>query len=200
MSDSSLLYLHHKRAHIACSNCRRRKIKCIPSRDSGETRCQQCSKRGLRCEYIAVSELNTPLTAAPACNPTIPTRTARVSQPMQGIISPIPRLSRRHEIRPTQAALSDYPEAIPTQWTAPSLQQNPTHPYTFYGPQETQYTSAPFHTGSSTHGLDYSLAWSRESIPNESTWWEVPNPSHFCNCPQGLCFCGASLTWSQTSV
>ncbi|KAJ7204146.1 hypothetical protein GGX14DRAFT_460952 [Mycena pura] len=44
------------RAPIACTHCRRRKVKCISSKDLTSTQCARCARRGLRCEYIAVSE------------------------------------------------------------------------------------------------------------------------------------------------
>ncbi|KAJ7785200.1 hypothetical protein DFH07DRAFT_975751 [Mycena maculata] len=56
-STSTILIIPRKRAYIACSNCRRRKIKCINNNgESGRNPCERCSKRGLDCEYVTVSE------------------------------------------------------------------------------------------------------------------------------------------------
>ncbi|KAJ6586429.1 hypothetical protein DFH09DRAFT_256206 [Mycena vulgaris] len=47
-------FCERKRACMACSNCRRRKIKCVND-DSARDPCERCSKRGFNCEYVAVS-------------------------------------------------------------------------------------------------------------------------------------------------
>ncbi|KAJ7073314.1 hypothetical protein B0H15DRAFT_957299 [Mycena belliarum] len=51
--------LMRRRAPIACSKCRKRKIKCEPSSSSSDAPdgpCARCLSRGFRCEYISVSE------------------------------------------------------------------------------------------------------------------------------------------------
>ncbi|KAJ7073306.1 hypothetical protein B0H15DRAFT_1027513 [Mycena belliarum] len=51
--------LMRRRAPIACSKCRKRKIKCEPSSSSSDAPdgpCTRCLSRGFRCEYIPVSE------------------------------------------------------------------------------------------------------------------------------------------------
>ncbi|KAJ6555981.1 hypothetical protein B0H19DRAFT_1071119 [Mycena capillaripes] len=47
-----------KRAHIACLNCRRRKMKCI-SDQYEEKPCERCIQKGLQCEYVPVAEEQT---------------------------------------------------------------------------------------------------------------------------------------------
>ncbi|KAJ7699994.1 hypothetical protein B0H17DRAFT_1048134 [Mycena rosella] len=60
MSDptltSSLLNNRRRRAMIACTNCRRRKIKCVTSEEPPRNPCARCTKRSLPCEYVAVDE------------------------------------------------------------------------------------------------------------------------------------------------
>ncbi|KAJ7513043.1 hypothetical protein B0H11DRAFT_2182309 [Mycena galericulata] len=74
MSDSSpslsVFLIQRKRAFIACSNCRKRKVKasalsnardCSNLNDeSGQEPCKRCTKKGLDCEYVAVSGQNEP--------------------------------------------------------------------------------------------------------------------------------------------
>ncbi|KAK0190998.1 hypothetical protein F5146DRAFT_1000909 [Armillaria mellea] len=60
------------RALIACTHCRRRKIKCVPvsSEDpdrSHNSPCERCTKKHLKCEYVPVDG------SAPATSPSPPT-------------------------------------------------------------------------------------------------------------------------------
>ncbi|KAJ7448590.1 hypothetical protein FB451DRAFT_1288977 [Mycena latifolia] len=45
-----------KASSIACSSCRKRKIKCMPSSNDPHDPCARCLRRGFRCEYVTVSE------------------------------------------------------------------------------------------------------------------------------------------------
>ncbi|KAJ7434466.1 hypothetical protein FB451DRAFT_1571956 [Mycena latifolia] len=57
LSPSSIPALARTRTPLACSNCRRRKIKvCTPGTEASEGPCARCRRRGLRCEYLTVSE------------------------------------------------------------------------------------------------------------------------------------------------
>ncbi|KAJ7456151.1 hypothetical protein FB451DRAFT_1183939 [Mycena latifolia] len=51
---TTLVSRRPKRVYIACVHCRKRKIKCITSRD--DQPCQRCKKRGLKCDYVSVPE------------------------------------------------------------------------------------------------------------------------------------------------
>ncbi|KAJ7662447.1 hypothetical protein B0H17DRAFT_318555 [Mycena rosella] len=56
-SQVSPLSPPHRRKPIACSNCRKRKIKCTPSNPSHDLEpCSRCLRRGFRCEYMTVSQ------------------------------------------------------------------------------------------------------------------------------------------------
>ncbi|KAJ7616003.1 hypothetical protein FB45DRAFT_1106936 [Roridomyces roridus] len=47
---------HGHRGYIACTNCRRRKVRCtITPGSPPESPCQQCTKRKLRCQYLTVT-------------------------------------------------------------------------------------------------------------------------------------------------
>ncbi|KAJ7621307.1 hypothetical protein FB45DRAFT_1006633, partial [Roridomyces roridus] len=49
--------IQRKRTHMACSNCRKRKIKCNNINDKSEHNpCERCLRRRLECEYVAVSD------------------------------------------------------------------------------------------------------------------------------------------------
>ncbi|KAJ7179904.1 hypothetical protein C8R43DRAFT_381464 [Mycena crocata] len=52
--------LWRRRAMIACTNCRKRKIKCVTTEEPPRNPCARCTKRALSCEYVAVDEDSTP--------------------------------------------------------------------------------------------------------------------------------------------
>ncbi|KAJ7240441.1 hypothetical protein C8J57DRAFT_1478094 [Mycena rebaudengoi] len=58
----------HRRGRIACSNCRKRKMKCITTEKYPRSPCERCTKEGTRCEYIAVT--NDEETSSPPSSPT----------------------------------------------------------------------------------------------------------------------------------
>ncbi|KAJ7289385.1 hypothetical protein C8J57DRAFT_1277549 [Mycena rebaudengoi] len=45
-----------RRATIACSNCRKRKVRCLPSDQPPHNTCQRCSRKYLTCQYTTVTE------------------------------------------------------------------------------------------------------------------------------------------------
>ncbi|KAJ7059760.1 hypothetical protein C8F01DRAFT_1254671 [Mycena amicta] len=45
----------HNRAYIACTHCRKRKIKCLTN-DADNAPCQRCVRRQLQCVYVPVAE------------------------------------------------------------------------------------------------------------------------------------------------
>ncbi|KAJ7026782.1 hypothetical protein C8F04DRAFT_1296110 [Mycena alexandri] len=49
------VFLNRRRNIIACTNCRKRKIRCLTPEEPPENPCERCVKRGLRCEYITVA-------------------------------------------------------------------------------------------------------------------------------------------------
>ncbi|KAJ7469044.1 hypothetical protein FB451DRAFT_1478837 [Mycena latifolia] len=46
--------LWRRRTLMACSNCRRLKIKCKPPDETRRAPCERCARRGTACEYISV--------------------------------------------------------------------------------------------------------------------------------------------------
>ncbi|KAJ7629118.1 hypothetical protein FB45DRAFT_48720 [Roridomyces roridus] len=58
-----------RRVVIACTNCRRRKIRCATDSEDDIPRnpCERCVKKGLKCEYITVADqFSTPPPASPS--------------------------------------------------------------------------------------------------------------------------------------
>ncbi|KAJ6472367.1 hypothetical protein C8R47DRAFT_1146532 [Mycena vitilis] len=50
------LLFTRRRVIIACTNCRKRRIKCLTPEDPPLNPCERCLKKGLRCEYVTVSD------------------------------------------------------------------------------------------------------------------------------------------------
>ncbi|KAJ7478286.1 hypothetical protein FB451DRAFT_1172621 [Mycena latifolia] len=53
-----------RRTILACSNCRKRKIRCITTEQPPKNPCARCVKKGLTCEYVAAPEGEEHLTSA----------------------------------------------------------------------------------------------------------------------------------------
>ncbi|KAF7366787.1 hypothetical protein MSAN_00937000 [Mycena sanguinolenta] len=66
---SALINTRRRRAMITCTNCRRRKIKCVTAEEPPPHPCARCTKRGLVCEYVAVNETTTPESPIHPLNP-----------------------------------------------------------------------------------------------------------------------------------
>ncbi|KAJ6564039.1 hypothetical protein B0H19DRAFT_1067639 [Mycena capillaripes] len=124
--EASSLFTRHRRAYIACSSCRKRKVRrlrltgvfpaqCLQLSKDDSTPCIRCTHRGINCEYVAVSEDFTssqPSTSPPHTH--VPARehiycdSAWTPQPitppsagMSAFLSPIPSSStgvRRHAV------------------------------------------------------------------------------------------------------
>ncbi|KAJ7075542.1 hypothetical protein B0H15DRAFT_866551 [Mycena belliarum] len=45
-----------RRTILACSHCRKRKIRCITTEQPPKAPCARCTRRALRCEYVAAPE------------------------------------------------------------------------------------------------------------------------------------------------
>ncbi|KAJ6532647.1 hypothetical protein B0H19DRAFT_1081678 [Mycena capillaripes] len=48
-------FLTRRRVIIACTNCRKRKIRCLTPEDPPLNPCDRCTEKGLKCEYITIT-------------------------------------------------------------------------------------------------------------------------------------------------
>ncbi|KAJ6564693.1 hypothetical protein B0H19DRAFT_1068215 [Mycena capillaripes] len=53
---SSSLFIKQRRAHVACTKCRQRKVKCVKVAETSYTSCTRCTQKGIKCEYFPVAE------------------------------------------------------------------------------------------------------------------------------------------------
>ncbi|KAF8145743.1 hypothetical protein K438DRAFT_1781658 [Mycena galopus ATCC 62051] len=51
----SPIFLTRRRVIIACTNCRKRKIRCVTPEDPPQHPCNRCAKKGLKCQYITIA-------------------------------------------------------------------------------------------------------------------------------------------------
>ncbi|KAK7050747.1 hypothetical protein R3P38DRAFT_2503291 [Favolaschia claudopus] len=49
------IFLTRRRVIIACTNCRKRKVRCLTPEDPPSSPCDRCIKKGLKCEYVTIS-------------------------------------------------------------------------------------------------------------------------------------------------
>ncbi|KAF8173342.1 hypothetical protein K438DRAFT_1980890 [Mycena galopus ATCC 62051] len=50
------IFLTRRRVIIACTHCRKRKIRCLTPEDPPQNPCNRCAKKGLHCEYITIAD------------------------------------------------------------------------------------------------------------------------------------------------
>ncbi|KAJ6534201.1 hypothetical protein B0H19DRAFT_1185510 [Mycena capillaripes] len=48
--------LQRRRTLVACTNCRKRKMRCITTEQPPKNPCARCTKKGLPCEYVSVED------------------------------------------------------------------------------------------------------------------------------------------------
>ncbi|KAJ7443823.1 hypothetical protein FB451DRAFT_1434926 [Mycena latifolia] len=73
--------LRLRRTTMACSNCRKQKIKCKP-RETLSVACERCAARGLECEYVSVSEQEEDYRSATSSKPRKGHREAPLPPPL----------------------------------------------------------------------------------------------------------------------
>ncbi|KAK0206502.1 hypothetical protein DFS33DRAFT_1381621 [Desarmillaria ectypa] len=103
------------RALIACTHCRKRKIKCVPvsSEDpdrSHNSPCERCTKKHLKCEYVPVDG------SAPATSPSPPATVPLIHWPNDPS-APTNQLNRAPVYPPSNMVRH---EAIPSPYISPN--------------------------------------------------------------------------------
>ncbi|KAK7030093.1 hypothetical protein R3P38DRAFT_3266900 [Favolaschia claudopus] len=144
-----------KRTDLACTPCRRRKIKCKISKDRPRDPCERCRKRHLECEYMSVTEqedINSPeATPPPTTPPTISLPSLISNSPPQSSTSvwrlddkhdqdrvdfkeeTIPSFTLQSNVQMRGMGVQTLPESSAT-WTAPWAwpSERPVSPRSFY--------------------------------------------------------------------
>ncbi|KAF8211203.1 hypothetical protein K438DRAFT_27901 [Mycena galopus ATCC 62051] len=162
---SALLNNRRRRAMIACTNCRRRKIKCVTTEEPPQRPCARCTKRGLGCEYVAVDEPTTP--ESPSRPLASPSYNAPGYYGSPGVSSP--------GYMPPYASPPSQPQ-YPGSWNPPP-QSQPVYGYPGPGPSPSynaSYASQNLYGGSQGYPAQYSMP-QQFATPTPTNQW-----------PQGL--------------
>ncbi|KAJ7937140.1 hypothetical protein B0H13DRAFT_199951 [Mycena leptocephala] len=133
-TSSAALLNRRRRAMIACTNCRRRKIKCVTTEEPPRHPCARCTKRSLSCEYVAVDE----------DYPTTPTTPEHAGSQLPS--PPYPNGAPRYTTPGVPpSGYSTYPPQQHVPWN-PSAPSQPAYPAYLGHPTYTpSHTYAPGH-------------------------------------------------------
>ncbi|KAJ6514255.1 hypothetical protein C8R47DRAFT_569313 [Mycena vitilis] len=208
--------LRSKRTNLACSNCRRRKIKCVPRNDSTQEPCERCSKRGLTCEFVAIGGADAHDTSDHASTSYAPPASANSPSPP----SQFPPTSYMHDNRDRVGSPSHYPQSHTLRMNSPNsgapygnpspapLGQTWTPQYPVHAQQVGQYAQHPSYGAQSLGASPYNDAYNPAAfssgspagqfgyIPNDtadgsSSYRPPPTGYYPCTCPPGTpCYCG----------
>ncbi|KAJ7865340.1 hypothetical protein B0H14DRAFT_3443038 [Mycena olivaceomarginata] len=130
---------HRRRSLMACTTCRKRKIRCITTEQPPINPCTRCTKNGLPCEYMAVG----PDDSTPSQSPNL----VPSALPYAGGHSRHPSIQA--PAHPSSAASSDLSRgagmALPLPYTGPP----PVHGRPRYS--ATQYPDLSFSGSGSSH-------------------------------------------------
>ncbi|KAK7052745.1 hypothetical protein R3P38DRAFT_3306360 [Favolaschia claudopus] len=138
-----------RRTLLACLECRRRKMRCIPSEQPPTNPCARCQKKGLRCEYVAVEIDDSGPSGSDSGIPPAPDHTPQphrrapswVAQP--GPAPPLPYTAAPPpHARPRYSGHSQYPDLSlhgeSTPQLQPQLQAGQYYPSGMYNPNQNQ--------------------------------------------------------------
>ncbi|KAF8145389.1 hypothetical protein K438DRAFT_547564 [Mycena galopus ATCC 62051] len=213
-ASPAIFVLRRRRTNVACSNCRKRKIKCITSGDPPQEPCERCARRGLACQYTTIGDQDSGLDAGPP-----PRRPQSPSQSPTSPVTPATELSsssfssfqnydarRNPNLRPQSPQTNRAPRPTPSvpqgsQSTAPQTWVPPYPPHT----GTDQYTQLPsyggqnsgfmpnYNTGNSTNFYTSPLPYARVNPPGQASWYQRPPSTNFIctTCMTEPCYCGS---------
>ncbi|KAJ6515999.1 hypothetical protein C8R45DRAFT_1206143 [Mycena sanguinolenta] len=177
------LNTRRRRAMIACTNCRRRKIKCVTTEEPPQHPCARCTKRGLVCEYVAVDEPTTPESPSQPLTP--PYYNAAPSAPYT-TPGATPAGYMSHYTLPQ-------PQAQYGAWNQPPHSQ-PVHPAY---PQSSNYNSSRYPVPQNTYGGSQGYPPQYAGFPPQfapTNQWPQGSASQQprCACRANPCYCGGA--------
>ncbi|KAJ7920595.1 hypothetical protein B0H13DRAFT_1867507 [Mycena leptocephala] len=210
------LFTKRRRAYVACTGCRKRKIKCVTHSDVDYSTCTRCSSKGLKCEYLAMPDGYSSSTRQPGTPPPeiqVPSRERNYSKAEW---TPPP-------ITPPSAGIGSYgvPGSCPVKIARcisvtpahhpyrrrPSPPQ-PHHPHSSsehlhevlacmenhhtsrLRPDNAYYAEAP--DAGYASGVFYELNYNQASLYVQLNGMAYLSPQAMqCICPPGPCYCGA---------
>ncbi|KAJ7064295.1 hypothetical protein C8F01DRAFT_1130891, partial [Mycena amicta] len=200
-----------QRAPIACVRCRRRKIKCVTS-DTLHP-CARCTKRGLQCEYMAVSDpRNSFASTSGSTSPPSPASTSSTPTPSTPTSPEAPIDATSWDVISLDSVPIPWPDQDnispqAARWPAfPSGSFQGSHPQ--YSPQYSPYSNhypqvALHYPGGNPYAIqpissqwaplpntEWAAAWDVPPHPPRSS---MPAPDHTKRCLCGRCPTGKRI-------
>ncbi|KAJ6541066.1 hypothetical protein DFH09DRAFT_1175059 [Mycena vulgaris] len=169
MENSAPYALKRRRTIIACSHCRKRKIRCITTEQPPKNPCARCTKRNLACEYVAApdQELNSTAQTTPHLPPNS-LESDTDSSPSQTPMTWAPPL--------TAPDFSRCPSAEP--WLAHTAWHHPSQPPPRYSRPTSSVSTRDFHPLYPTPPLTEWLQPHTPSLPDSCHMSPGPTPGN----------------------
>ncbi|KAJ7493917.1 hypothetical protein FB451DRAFT_1164785 [Mycena latifolia] len=186
--DSSPLRQKHIRAAMACTNCRRRKVRCLTTEWFPTQPCERCRRKRLTCEYLRVAEQEQHSNSASPSSGIFLSDLPEVGGMPMASTPPIPAPNFSRELG----------SAPPLPYTGPPPLNRPLRGVPYYDPVlpaahrpsiQPAYLN-PYFTGSSAGAVDprYSASSSHSrypslSLPASNQIYTEPPPASRSNRP-----------------
>ncbi|KAK0230828.1 hypothetical protein IW262DRAFT_435162 [Armillaria fumosa] len=153
------------RALIACTHCRRRKIKCVPvsSEDpdrSHNSPCERCTKKHLKCEYVPVDG------SVPTTSPSPPTTAPLIHWPN----NPSTPHNQSSNV-PVYPHIGHVCDAVPSPYNTP-INHNHTGDRLVYGHPDDYPSRVP---GRDTAPFVTDQAWARLGYTGDADFYMNPD-------------------------
>ncbi|KAJ7500572.1 hypothetical protein B0H11DRAFT_1908999 [Mycena galericulata] len=172
-----------QRVYMACTHCRKRKVRCITTEESYDKPCERCVRRGFKCEYIPASApTHSP---APTRDPPAPPHTSNPSnQPTtHGYDASNPRPahgsrqhSRSYSLNPPSGQPPDHLTLLP-----PSAQyiNSGGQPQNHHAGQQPDYGYAHMQTAQASNYPPPAPPYSTPRPPPQQAGYGVDYTSYF---------------------
>ncbi|KAJ7084582.1 hypothetical protein B0H15DRAFT_386469 [Mycena belliarum] len=170
-----------RRTYVACTHCRRRKIKCITDDLRLRKPCERCGRKGLQCRYLAVAEEQIPpCPRAPGRNP--------IYGEASTLGGPLSSRSNTHNDPSRHNLVHPWPISQPSTDRGCNLSSCLQYPSPAPRYSSTE-AALNYHPGSAAgYHVDYNQIFPDSGLNNVA-----PNTyDRRCICPPGPCYCGGT--------
>ncbi|KAJ7638728.1 hypothetical protein FB45DRAFT_410263 [Roridomyces roridus] len=184
MSDpaatNALLMNRRRRAMIACTNCRKRKIKCVTTEEPPRRPCARCTKRSLCCEYVAVEEDYSSLSSQSQHDASPPSHSSQLSPTAQYAPSPSSSNSYHHQQVPSRyyTTPSSHHAVDPSQYPRAAAYASPVAPGYMQTPS--YHTTAHYGSSQGHANVSYDYTQVQYSQVQANQWPQHSSPCGHC--------------------
>ncbi|KAJ6588812.1 hypothetical protein B0H19DRAFT_219914 [Mycena capillaripes] len=170
----------HQRNRIACTGCRKRKVKCTAPEKYPSSPCARCVKENKTCEYVTVSDDNEISASRPSPPPPVPVWLEPLGPesyaPRKGVFPQQPRVPKMAPAYDAEAANPPCPmDHFPQSYTAvdSSVSGNQFPPYV--APSYPATSPAHIHYGSIPGPAKTFYPWTVPPHGHGSRNYNIPN-------------------------